>query len=599
MWSMGRGPLPVLRTATARPRRPCGSLLAMVGLLVVAVTGCTAPAPARPTPQATLGPDIAWRTDVAANAHTLVGDTIVATWQRGVTGIKAGTGETRWHYQPPQGFSIIGWGATSGVVALVMDDWTPTNPTAEGRSSTIGLETASGRQILDEPPTDLHPLSEYVEHGQLERFVSGKGVFVIPWFDAPRMGMAGVDAHTGALSWTTVFDGVAGVDECDVIDGSDSLLSDRPLAAVDDQLAAVAVLCAQGQFVIGFDPRSGRSRWATPLGGAEPERLIIDDDVILVAQTGPDTIIDSRGQVLFEGELPPERLVMAVSGDVMVVSGQDGATDSLVAIDLRNGRTLWSHARPGPDLRDTGRPNTYLDMTSAGPAVLGSRSTAVDPQPPEIDVNPLPAVVDRIDPLTGTVQPVVVPVAAGAGWITAVGELLVLHDGRGLVAVRLSPDGSPSKAYSPAPLDRWPDTCALLTAEQLRILWPGVDVTPVGQSGTVLGSLLRNPVRCDVTDRYGDVFATVSLRWVANDPQGAEGIATSAHAVSAGTNPYSDHPVAPLLPEVGTWAFGDPATAVTLRAGPVIATVRAWDVTVPAVEIARLVTDRLHIQGYR
>jgi hypothetical protein len=336
------------------------------------------------------------------------------------------------------------------------------------------------------------------------------------------------------------------------------------------------------------------------LPGDEPLRLIIDRDTILVGQAGRGTVIDSGGRVVFEGQIPPELLVMAVVDDVMVISGQDGTNDPLVAIDLRSGLKLWSHSRPGPDLLDTQRPNTYQGLTAVDGAILGYRSTAGGPHTPEYDIDEdfLPAVVDRIDLLTGTVEPVAIPVADGGDGITAVGDLLVLEAGNGLVAIRLTSDGSPPTGNSPASPDHWPDACALMSTEEIQSLWPGVDLAPVEKFATVLDRPIPKPTQCHFTDRYDEVFATVSIRWVASDPRSAETVAISAHAAPAGTL-GSDLSAEPLLPTVGTWAFGDAATHVTLRAGPVIATIRTENVTVPAAEIARLVAARLHAQGYR
>jgi hypothetical protein len=593
MWILARGPVPGMRAPITR-----GALA-----VAIAVTGCTStvtPSPAVPTQRPELGPGVVWQTEAAANSHVLVGDTIVAVWQNGATGIEADTGETRWRYRTPTGFSIIGWGATERAVALVMDDWEPMDPPAELTSETVGLETATGRQIYEEPPAHLYPLPEYLMHGGPPgRFASDEAMFVIPWQepDNPWYGLAGVDARTGTVSWTTDFSGID--DDCDLIDSDDNMLPAGPLVAPANRFAAVAVECARGQFVIGFDPRTGRDRWTTPLPGGKPQRLIADKDAILVGQTGPDTILDSSGRILFNGELPPERLVMAVVGDVMVVSGRNGAAAPLVGIDLRGGRTLWTRERSNPDIPDVEELNTYGGMTASPTVALGYRTAAADPQAPEVDVTRFPAAVDRIDPLTGTVEQMAVPVAESGGWLTAVGDMLVLEHGRGLVAIRLTPDGSPPRAYLPAPPDQWPHACGLMTAEHLRTLWPGVDLTPVEQSATVLGKPLPKPARCDFTDPYGDAFVTVSLRWVARDPDSAKTIANTAHNASAGTNVFGDNPAEPMLPDVGTWAYGDASTWVTLRAGHVIATVRVWDIAVPAVEVARLVTQQLHNQGYR
>jgi outer membrane protein assembly factor BamB len=598
VWRVARGPVSGMSAPITR-----GALMPAVAV-VIAVAGCTGtatPSPA-PTPRPELGPGVVWQTEVAANSHALVGDTIVAVWQNEATGIETATGKTRWRYRTPTGFTILGWGATDHAVALVMDDWQPMDPpTAELTSETIGLETATGRQIYDEPPANLYPLPDYAAHGgPPARFASDGTMFVIPWQEPgyPWYGLAGVDARTGTVSWTTEFAGID--DDCDLIDSDDNMLPAGPLVAFADRFAAVVVECARGQFVIGFDSRTGRDLWATPLPGGRPQRLIADRDAILVGQIGADMVLDSSGRVLFNGELPPERLVMAVVGDVMVVSGRNGAAAPLVGIDLRGGRTLWTRERStSPDVPDVEGLYTYGGMTASPTAALAYRSAAVDPHAPEVDVTPFPAAVDRIDPLTGTVEQLVVPVAESGGWITVVGDVLLLDHGRGLVALRLTPDGAPPRTYLPAPPDQWPHACELITAEHLRTLWPGVDLTPVERSATVLGKPLPQPARCDFTDPYGDAFVTVLLRWVARDPDNAKTIANIAHNASAGTNVFGDHPADPMLPDVGTWAYGDATTRVTLRAGHVIATVRVWDIAVPAVEVARLVTQQLHTQGYR
>src|SRR5262249_27630797 len=158
----------------------------------------------------------------------------------------------------------------------------------------------------------------------------------------------------------------------------------------------------------------------------------------------------------------------------------------------------------------------------------------------------------------------------GGSWIIAVSGLLVLPVVYGLVAIRLTSDSSPPTGTSPASPDQWPDACALMSTEEIQSLWPGIDLTPVEEFATVLDQPIRKPTQCPFTDRYDKEFVTVSIRWVASDPRGAETIAISAHTASAGTL-WSDLPAEPLLSTVGTWAFGDAATHVTLRAGPVIA----------------------------
>ncbi|WP_158853550.1 outer membrane protein assembly factor BamB family protein [Saccharothrix deserti] len=608
-----------MRARVVRPAKMGGALL----LVAAAVSGSpsagprpqsaalppsSAPAstsaPVRPSPNT----GVVWQTEVAASGYALVGDTVVAAWHGGVTGIEAHTGSARWRYQPPSGFDIVSWEATGGVVALAMDT-SAADPGADFSWETVGLEAATGQPLWDQTRVELLPPPDHFEPGgPPDRLASGGGMIVVPWYsvgDDSHLGLAGVDARTGALDWTQPFDElvIGGVGQCDITAGRDIISPSRPLVAANDQIAAVVAQCAQGQVVIGFDPRTGRARWATPLRGGQPKRLIVDEDAILVGQLGPGTILDADGRVVFEGDLPSDLPVMAVAGDIAVISGQDGANDPLIAVDLRSGQTLWSRPRPSADHpMNTLRRNAYQGLTAVDNAILGYRSAAGGGPPDkgmEPDQNLLPVVVDRIDPSTGAVQPTPIPVTGEGTWVMAVGDLLLLESGRGLAAIRLTPGGSLPSGNAPASPDRWPDACALVTADRVQALWPGRQPTPVGESGSVLGSPIPNPFRCQFTDLDGSVVVAVTIGWVAGDPRSAETLATSARSLSAGVILWSQSPEEPLLPAVGTWAFGEPATHVTLRAGPAIAHVRSWDIAVPAVEIARLVTERLHALGYR
>lgn len=599
-----------MRTWIGRVGKTAGALL----LVAVAVSGSReasprpGPTPAAPVPD--LG--IVWQADIPeTSGYAPAGDTVVAVAAFSVTGIDRTTGLRRWRFQPPSGFAIVSWEVSDGAVVVAMDN--SSGPTSDIGSNyrweITGLEATTGRRLWDNTRAlvQLLPSTEYsLRTSYPERLASGAGVIVVPWYEFPsnaHLGLAGVAARTGELAWVQKFGrlSIGGFSACDTIAGSDSIDFAKPLVAAGNQIAAVVAQCAEGEAVIGFDPRGGSARWATPLHGDKPDRLIIDRDTILVGQSRHGTILDLGGRVLFGGDLPPKQRMMAVIDDIAVVAGTDGSSDPLVAVDLRGGRTLWSLARPSSDSAWSPRRSTYRGLTVVNGTILGYRSAAggwtSGPSlpvvfPTEPGPNLLPAVIDRIDPLTGAVQSTALPVVEG--WQIAADKLLFLLSGRRLYALRLTPDGSPFGDNAPAAPDRWPDACALLTPGQIQNLWPGRRLTLGKQSGSVLDRPIPKPVQCHITDPQGQLVAIVAVKWVAGDQHGAEALAASARS-----SIWYQTPEPPMLPAAGTWAFGDAATLVTLRAGPVIAELLSQDVLVPAVEIARLAAENLRSLGYQ
>ncbi|WNV84979.1 PQQ-binding-like beta-propeller repeat protein [Umezawaea sp. Da 62-37] len=546
---------------------------------------------------------VAWRVDVAAHGYAVEGGTVVATGSHGATGIDVRSGATRWRYEAPSGSAIASWAVTGGAVTLAMDD-APEDITAGSytRWQVVGLDATTGQRLWGpmRQREELLPPIDYVLHGSSpEQIVAGGGMVIVPGYP----GVKGVDARTGGLAWAQPLDDVAG-GLCDVLGGGDFPGTIRPLVAASGGIVAVAAGCRDGQVVIGVDLRTGDVRWTTSLPGDAPDRLLVDG-AILVGQGTRSTILDVDGRVRHEGVLPPRERVMAVVGDYAVVVGTDGASDPLVAVDLRDGRTPWSASRPSTESALALRRGTYRGLTAVDGAVLGYRLEAggrvSGRQSMGIpDENLLPAAIDRIDPATGAVRSVAVPVVGATSWITAVNGLLLLASVRGLTALRLGAGDLPSTAAAPAPPDRWPDACALVSAEQLAALRPNTNPTLDKQYAEVLGLAIPTPVQCHYTDPNGEAFLVVVIRWVADDPRGAEVLATAAHRLSAGMNLWEENPEDPMLPAVGVWAFGDATDSVTLRAGTVIAEVRSWDfTTVPAVEVARLVGEKLTAMGYR
>ncbi|PPK66688.1 PQQ-binding-like beta-propeller repeat protein [Actinokineospora auranticolor] len=586
--------------------------VAVVLALLLMAAGCTSESPGVPdAPDAPrLAAGLAWQTEVWANGYAVVGGTVFAGRQSGLTAVDARTGRTVWRFRSPEGMNVTSWSVTGGAVTVAMDTARVTEPGAEYDWSTIGLDAATGEQRWDDDRAELLPSNGHFgpEYSPL-RLAAGAGVVVTPTYDdSGNLGLAGVDARTGSLAWDRPFAGlsVGGFSGCAVTDRDETLLADdpvrkvtEPLVASDDDLAVVVAQCAQGRAVLGFDPRTGEPRWATPLPPERPKFLVMDRRAILVTGEGAGTVLTSDGRAVFAGRLPAYLPVMAVVGTTAVVSGIDGTDDPLVAVDLGGRGVLWSQPRPSGDLpTNTLRRNAYQSMAVAGGAVLGYRASPGGTQEgltPLVDL--LPVAVDRIDPATGSTRSAPLAVVGGGAAIGVVDNRLLIASGMLVTAVELAPDGSVKHGNAPAPPDRWPDPCDLLTPDYLARSWPARPPKPVGTPGTLLGAALPRPLRCVYTDLDGSAPAMVSVRWTAADPADAAALAAGLRVESG--DPWSSEPLKPLVPDVGTWAIGDGAVELTVHTGPVIVDVHAEDLAVPAVQIGKAVTARLQELGYR
>jgi outer membrane protein assembly factor BamB len=592
------------------------SATAVLLLTAVALTGTAHPATtARPGAAAPSDLGIAWRADLPANGDFLAtDDVVVAAGPHAVVGIDGRTGQQRWQYAPPAGFTIQNWRLTAGVVVLASD--TVSNPVerpTDLRWQTTGLDAATGRRLwTDADRPELQPTGLYVLQPAAPQDVAASGDTVLtPRFDdatdAP-VGIVALAARTGEVSWDQSLDGwtAPGFSGCALAVGGDFIGTEAPLLAAGDRVVVFVARCQQGTALVGLDPHTGATRWVVPLSGDPVDRLLTDGDAILVGQGRRGTIVDPDGQVRFQGDIPPGERRLAVVGDVAVIAGTDGTSDPITGVDLRTGRTLWTHPRPSAESPQDLRAGTYRELATVDGAVLGYRFNAGGrTSGPEIAVpgdHLLAAAVDRIDPATGATTPTALPVT-GDGRIAAT-RLLLVSSGVRLLALRLAPDGTPPTDHAPAPPDRWPDACAALTSDQLRALWPNSTPTVQKQYASVLDRPLPAPVHCDYGDPAGGMV--VAIRWVAANPRSAGLLVADArhafHAATAlGSSLWDAPPPPPPLPGPwsAAWSPDQPATWVVVQIGPVVAEIRSWDPTVPAVGVARLITTTLHDRGYR
>ncbi|MBM7773256.1 outer membrane protein assembly factor BamB [Actinokineospora baliensis] len=568
------------------------------------VAGCTADTPApseAPKPPPT--PGLAWRTKVPGNGYALVDGTVFAGSQGGVTAVEAKTGRTMWRFESPEGMNVVSWAVTGRAVTVAVDATKVTELDVEADWQTIGLDAATGGRLWDIDREELLPSLDYFAvEGPPVHLAASAGIVITPWYDDNGDSeLVGVEARTGAIAWSTSLAELdfAGFSGC-LVTVSDLTLEDLPLVVADDTLAAVVARCAQGRVVFGFDPRTGEPKWATPIPPEQPGYLLMDHGVLVVTQFGPGTVLAADGRVVYTGHLPPEQPVMAVVGDTVVVSGMAGTDDPLLGIDLRGGGVRWSLPRPSGDLPTNNlRRNGYRAMTASGDAVLGYRSSpGGTPDGLFLWANLLPVVVDSIDPATGTIRSTPLTVTGLGEWFAVADGTLLALTGNVLNAVPLTAGGAIEHTNAAAPIDRWPDPCELLPAEQLEQWWPGRPPKPVGTPGTLLSQPLPHPIHCSYTDLDGSVPAMITVDWTAADPQDAAALATSAHLASAGLN--ADVEPKPLVPDIGTWAMrGNGEDSITLHTGTVIVSAYSWDPAVPAVQLAKAVTAELQALGYR
>jgi hypothetical protein len=288
------------------------------------------------------------------------------------------------------------------------------------------------------------------------------------------------------------------------------------------------------------------------------------------------------------GELCGDVCRIAVSsGRVLVSYSPDGTSQELEAVDQRTGAVAWQKPAAG-----------YQSMTDAGGLVYALRGPLAD--------GLLPAAVDVIDPASGQVTPVSLPVAFRVGtgdqpWLAAAGGLLLTGyplafegaaGGSRLVALRGAPAGAgPAWLGGVAP-SQWPDPCRLVGQQDLSAAVPEVGSRWESSGQRLPG--LRNPVACQYQpsqDSAESDGVLVSVGWVARSAQQASGLLDDVLA---------SYPEADPLPLVGDEAFdlGAPAGPVIVRVGRVIAMVRADQDPGAATQLARAAADRLRLDGF-
>ena len=259
----------------------------------------------------------------------------------------------------------------------------------------------------------------------------------------------------------------------------------------------------------------------------------------------------------------------------------------LEAIDARSGGTVWR--RPAA---------TYQAMTAAGGRVYALRSTLAD--------GLLPAALDVIDPASGQLTTVSLPLAfrPGAGdlpWLAAGGGLLYAGyprqfagpaGGYRLIALRSAPSGRGPALLGGVPASQWPDACTLLSSQDLAAAMPAAAYTRTPSEVDIGGLLLR--AGCDyqpvqASDDAVDVDLTVG--WVA--PSARQTTLLVADVLAT----YQE---AERLPELGDEAYqlGTPVGPVVVRVGRVVVMVRADQSPGAATGLARAAVLRLRRDGF-
>ena len=277
----------------------------------------------------------------------------------------------------------------------------------------------------------------------------------------------------------------------------------------------LSVACGAGQVLLAVDPLDGHVRWRLRPPGAGPVSVVVrggitvlwDGEVLQVVGSGGRRLLRDKGDGLC-GDICG---IAVAGGRVLLDYSPDGTSEVLQAIDARSGGTEWR--RPAA---------AYQAMTAAGGHVYALRSTLTG--------GLLPAALDVIDPASGQLTTVSLPLAfrPGAGnrpWLAAGGGLLYTGyplefagpaGGYRLIALRSAPSGRGPAILGGVPASQWPDACTLLSSQDLATAIPAAAYTRTPSEVDLGGLPLR--AGCDyqpiqASDDAADVDLTVG--WVA------------------------------------------------------------------------------------
>jgi outer membrane protein assembly factor BamB len=439
-----------------------------------------------------------WHTDVRVpggeaqpwQSQRLVDGQIVVATEIGVDVYDASTGRQRWHYHEP-GRELVAYAETAGSLVVV------TSGSSKAKDRWTGLEARTGRIVWTSGGRGF-PLKAERDPG----VVAGQGVVaVMPEGRDFGHKIRGIDARTGHDRWLEQPPGHG----CD----ADPLRQVAEVPETDGSLFVLKETCAGRPRAFALDPATGKVRWVRDV--AESSTIIVRDRFSLINDAGGIAVVAADGREL--AGAPGS----VCTGCRFEVTGDHGVVTSvsqdrqLLLIDLRGGRVT---PRPAGG-------HYYALTTAAGQMyALRQRVSQGKPGSPEL----LPAGLDVIDPVAGTVVSRPLPFAlgtsdvglAGVNWIAmAGGRLYTSRTVAGairIVGYAITTAGTPAELGGVKQPD-WPDACTVA---------PGYKPTHFSEflATAKIGQISLQHMAC--TYRMNDdVTAELSIRWVAPTPEDA------------------------------------------------------------------------------
>ncbi len=476
------------------------------------------------------------------------------------------TGGARWHYYR-QGWTLAGWAATHTEVAAFFE-----RGSGSPAHILVALDAATG-QTLWQNERDK-PVG--VEPGSL-RWLSGPDSFLV---SADGREVFAVASRAGLILWSLP------------LPLSCSLSASEPFGSSGDDSAVdvFSFACGTAQRLLAVNPVDGHIRWRLSAGSGAAEVVVFggisalwDGETLQVLSANGRRLLRDSG----DGLCGDVCRIAVADGRVLLDYSPDGTSEVLQAMDVRSGATAWRLPA-----------GAYQAMTAAGGIVYALRSTLAD--------GLIPAALDVIDPASGQLTTVPLPLAfrPGAGnepWLAAGGGLLYTGyplefsgpaGGYRLIALRSAPSGPGPAALGGVPPSGWPDTCRLLTSQDLAMAMPAAAYTRTPSEVDFGG--LRVRAGCGYRAiQAGDDAADVDLSvgWVA---------ATARQAALLLADALATYQQAERLPGPGDEAYelGTPVGPVMVRAGRVIVIVRADQIPGAATELATAAVLRLRRDGF-
>jgi hypothetical protein len=358
----------------------------------------------------------------------------------------------------------------------------------------------------------------------------------------------------------------------------------------DTTVDVLSAACPTGGLVLAVSPADGRIRWSLHARAAIADAISVQHGITALwdGRTLQVRTADGRTLLRAEGDSLCGDLcqIVVAAGRVLLGYSPGRSTQLLRAVEVSSGRTAWSR-----------QVATYQAMTEAGGRVYALSNALAD--------GLLPAALDVIDPLSGQLTVVPLPLAfrSGAGdrpWLAAAGGLLLVGyplefagpaGGYRVIALRSAPAGAgPVLLGGVSPAD-WPDACRLISGEELTTVIPaaGYKITP----DRVVIAGLRLSAGCEYQSvaANGDAAEVdVSIGWVAVTARQAALLLADVRATYQEAEP---------LPRLGdeAYALGTPVGPVAVRVGRVIIVVSADQSPGATTELARFAVLRLRQRG--